>query len=184
MDKKAEREYSKLLSFILRHEPDFVGVTPDEAGWVSIEALLMGLEKREKPLSRQELEQIVRDSDKKRFSLSEDGERIRSNQGHSIEVALGYEAAEPPGVLYHGTASRFIKAIADEGLTKRSRHHVHLSTSIDTASKVGVRHGKLVLLEIQSARMHQDGFEFFLSANGVWLTDHVPVRYIVFPDRP
>ncbi len=181
MTPEEQREYSKLLSFILRHEPGFAGLIPDRAGWVSVDELLVGLSKQGKPLTREALEQIVIKSDKQRFAFSEDGERIRSNQGHSIDVELGYESADPPDILYHGTASRFIEAISREGLRKQSRHHVHLSTSLETASKVGTRHGKLILLTIRAGQMKQAGFQFFLSTNGVWLTDHVPAQYIVFP---
>ena len=183
MNKKTEREFGKLLSFILRHDPAFAGLKPDRAGWVSVNDLLAGLSARGKALSVEDLCQIVNNNDKKRFALSEDGQLIRTSQGHSIEVELGYHPSEPPDILYHGTASRFIKPIAAEGLSKRARHHVHLSASIETASTVGERHGKLVVLMVKAGEMHQNGFVFFLSENGVWLTDNVPARFIVFPTR-
>ncbi len=182
MDKKREREFSKLLSFVLRHDPAFAGLKPDRAGWVSVHELLSGLSAQGKTLSEEELFQVVDNSDKKRFALSEDGQRIRTSQGHSIEVELGYQPTEPPEILYHGTASRFIKAIADEGLTKRARHHVHLSASTETASNVGQRYGTLVLLRVRAGQMHRKGYVFLLSENGVWLTDNVPSEFIEFPE--
>jgi putative RNA 2'-phosphotransferase len=182
LDKQREREFSKLLSFVLRHNPAFAGLKPDRAGWVSVHELLSGLSAQGKTLSQEELSLIVSNNNKKRFALSEDGQRIRTSQGHSIEVELGYQQTEPPELLYHGTASRFIKAIADEGLTKRARHHVHLSASIETASNVGQRHGTLVLLTVRAGEMHRNGYVFLLSDNGVWLTDNVPTKFIEFPE--
>lgn len=182
MKQEEQHEYSKLLSYILRHDPAHAELVPEQAGWVAVDKLLEGLRKLGKPLSREDLEKIVAGSDKQRFAFSEDGGRIRSNQGHSIKVELGYQSAEPPDVLYHGTATRFVEAITREGLTRQSRHHVHLSPSIETASNVGKRHGKLVVLIIKAGLMKQSGFEFFLSTNGVWLTEHVPAQFIEFPD--
>jgi len=173
---------SKLLSFVLRHEPSFAQVTPDSAGWVEIAMLLDGLKRKGTDVSQAELLQIVETSDKKRFSISDDGLRIRCNQGHSIEVSLGYETREPPEILYHGTAIRFLDSIRLAGLTRQARHHVHLSDSLETAGIVGKRHGKPAVLEISAGKMSRNGFQFFLSENGVWLTDSVPASFIKFPD--
>jgi putative RNA 2'-phosphotransferase len=124
------------------------------------------------------LREIVETNNKQRFAFSEDGLRIRANQGHSVEVELGHAPATPPEVLWHGTAEKYVASIRAQGLVKGARHHVHLSPTPETASAVGQRHGRLVLLEVAAGRMHREGFEFFLTPNGVWLTDHVPVAYL------
>lgn len=174
---------SKFLALVLRHKPETIGLELDESGWVSIDDLLAALSRHGKPLELQQLHDIVENNDKKRFAISEDGKKIRASQGHSLKVDLGYQQAHPPDVLYHGTATRFIASIKETGLIKQNRLHVHLSESIDTASSVGRRYGTLVLLEIDARRMHADGCAFYLSANGVWLTDSVPADYISFPDK-
>lgn len=169
---------SKFLSLVLRHKPETIGVTLDENGWIDVDTLLAGCNAHGTKITRTELEQIVANSDKQRFALTQDKSRIRANQGHSIDVELGYEPATPPATLYHGTATRFVEAIMEEGLRKQQRTHVHLSADVDTASKVGTRHGKLALLVIDADTMHRDGYQFFLSQNGVWLTEKVPPQYI------
>jgi putative RNA 2'-phosphotransferase len=135
------------------------------------------------PLTPEELQEVVHNNDKKRFSFSPDMLFIRANQGHSVTVELGYEPRQPPTVLYHGTAERFLASIRQQGLIKGGRHHVHLSANTETAETVGRRYGKPVILRIESERMQRDGYIFFRSDNGVWLTESVPVRYIVFPER-
>ena len=172
---------SKFLSLVLRHKPEEIGVTLDEAGWVDVETLLSACARHRFPITRQQLETVVATSDKKRFALSEDGSRIRANQGHSVEVELGYAPAQPPEILYHGTADRFIESIRRQGLIKGKRHHVHLSLTRPTAAAVGTRHGRLVLLEVRSGDMHRAGIVFYKSANDVWLTDAVPAEYLIFP---
>ena len=169
---------SKFLSLVLRHKPEEIGVTLDEAGWVGVETLLSACARHRFPITRQQLETVVATSDKKRFALSEDGSRIRANQGHSVEVELGYAPAQPPEILYHGTADRFIESIRRQGLMKGKRHHVHLSLTRQTAAAVGTRHGRLVLLEVRSGDMHRAGIVFYKSANDVWLTDAVPAEYL------
>lgn len=171
---------SKFLSLILRHEPAKFGVVLDEAGWTDVEALLEACRKHGRAFDRALLEQIVATNDKKRFSFDETGTRVRANQGHSVEVELGYEPASPPALLYHGTATRFVAAIRAEGLKKMARHHVHLSADEATARAVGQRHGKPAVLVIDAAAMAGEGFAFFLSTNAVWLVDHVPARFITF----
>jgi len=173
------KETSKFLSFVLRHRPEEIGLQLDEAGWASVEELLDACTKAGRTLTREELEHIVATSDKKRFSFSEDRLHIRANQGHSLQVDLGYTPCEPPAVLYHGTARRFLESIQREGLNKGKRHHVHLSSDAVTAARVGSRHGKPIVLRIMSDQMHADGYLFYLSANSVWLTDRVPPAYIV-----
>lgn len=182
MNDKEKIKKSKFLSLVLRHEPQSAGVTLDEAGWVSVAELLEGCRRNGVAISREELQVLVDTSDKKRFALSDDGLRIRANQGHSVEVDLKYEPARPPEFLYHGTATRFAEAIRAGGLQKMNRHHVHLSLDYDTALKVGQRHGKPLILTVLSAQMHADGILFYVSANGVWLTDSVAPKYLKFPE--
>jgi putative RNA 2'-phosphotransferase len=177
----AHKKTSKFLSLVLRHEPERIGIRLDEAGWVPVDELLEGCRRAGKAISHEELKEIVRTSDKQRYALSEDGSRIRANQGHSVEVDLGYAPAMPPEVLFHGTAEKNLAGIRTCGLLKGARHHVHLSERVETASAVGQRHGRLVLLKVRSGAMQRDGLPFFKTPNGVWLTDHVPPEYLVFP---
>jgi len=169
---------SKLLSFVLRHDPGSFGLTLERDGWVEVDGLLRALAAHGRPLARAELERIVRESDKQRFALSADGERIRANQGHSVDVELGYEAAPPPPLLFHGTVERFLEAIRSEGLKRGERHHVHLSATPELALSVGARRGRPILLEIDAAGMAHTGHEFFCTPNGVWLTSHVPANFL------
>ncbi len=171
-------ELSKFLSWALRHRPDAIGITLDAAGWTDVEALLAAARAHGRPLTRELLERIVAESPKRRFALSEDGRRIRASQGHSVEVALGYAPAEPPEVLFHGTVARALPAIRAEGLQRMSRHHVHLSADEATARGVGGRRGAPVVLRVAAGRMRRDGFIFYRSANGVWLTERVPPEYV------
>ena len=172
---------SKFLSLVLRHAPEKIGIALDSAGWVHVDALLAAMAKHGKALTQAELRRIVETSDKKRFALSEDGRRIRASQGHSVEVELGYEPTTPPDVLYHGTVERFLPSLRAGGLERGQRHHVHLSRDVETATKVGDRRGEAVILTIDAAGMGREGLVFYVSANGVWLTDHVPARFIGFP---
>lgn len=179
MDNRAVR-ISKFLSLVLRHRPEKVDLELDESGWASVEWLIEASRRHGVEFTLEELQNVVASNDKKRFSLSEDGLWIRANQGHSIKVELGYAPTVPPEILYHGTAERFLASIKQQGLIRGRRHHVHLSADVDTATKVGRRHGKPVVLRVNADRMCRDGFIFYLSANGVWLTESVPVQYLVF----
>lgn len=179
MNQTAIVKHSKFLSLVLRHQPESIGLTLDDAGWASIPELLAKLAAHGHGITMAELETIVTSNDKQRFSFNADKTCIRANQGHSLQhLALGLAAIEPPEVLYHGTASRFLESILQTGLEKRSRQHVHLSADAETAYNVGIRHGKAVILQVAAGQMQRDGFAFCRSANGVWLTDHVPVRYL------
>lgn len=169
---------SKFLSLVLRHEPARAGLTLDSAGWVDVGDLLRGCAGAGKPLTRATLEEIVAKSDKQRFAFSEDGTRIRANQGHSVAVELEYKPVAPPDVLYHGTADRFLESIQTTGLRKAARHHVHLSAERKTAWEVGRRHGRPVIFIVAAGAMHRAGHAFYLSANGVWLTDGVPPEFL------
>lgn len=170
---------SKFLSLVLRHRPEVIGLSLDEAGWADIDTLIR-LSQAHKPLTRALIEQVVEANSKQRFAISDDGRRIRANQGHSIEIELGLQPLAPPGLLYHGTATRFVEAIRREGLAKRSRQHVHLSADADTATAVGARHGQPAVLIVRAGEMAAAGHAFFRSENGVWLTDAVPAGFIDF----
>ena len=174
------RRASKFLSLVLRHEPERIGITLDDAGWTDVDALLTALDAHGLALTRAELDAIVASSDKQRFALSPDGARIRANQGHSVDVELGLEAVTPPDVLYHGTVDAALSGIRAQGLLKGQRHHVHLSADIETAKKVGGRRGTPVVLVIDARAMAAAGHTFYRSANGVWLVEHVPAQFIGF----
>jgi putative RNA 2'-phosphotransferase len=181
MNEKQRTKTSKFLSLVLRHEPERIGIQLDASGWVEVETLLTALSRHGNPISRTELNEVVETNEKKRYAFSEDGLRIRASQGHSVEVTLGYVPQTPPEQLFHGTATRFLPSIRAEGLIKGARHHVHLSADAETAHKVGQRHGKPAILTVQTQAMLSAGHAFFLSENGVWLTEHVPVAFIEFP---
>lgn len=182
MDARTLVELSRFLSWVLRHRPDAIGITLDAAGWTDVDALLGQARTHGRPLTRELLERLVAESPKQRFAFSGDRQRIRASQGHSVEVELGYEAATPPEVLFHGSVAAKLAPIRSDGLRKMSRHHVHLSPDEATARSVGGRRGKPVILRVAAGRMHRDGHAFFLSANGVWLTEHVPPEYLEFPE--
>lgn len=169
---------SKFLSLVLRHQPQLIGLSLDEGGWAAVDDLLVKLNEKGFHLHREALHYLVDTNSKKRFAFNDDGTKIRASQGHSIAVALGYERKSPPPVLYHGTAEKNIASILKDGLKKNNRQYVHLSADTETAIQVGQRHGRPVLLNVMALEMSGDGFDFFLSANGVWLTDHVPAVYL------
>jgi putative RNA 2'-phosphotransferase len=181
MDTKRAIRLSKFLSLVLRHKPEAIGIALDSGGWVNVAELLAALDRHGHLLSLDELRDIVATSDKRRFAFSEDGQKIRASEGHSVQVDLGYLPSVPPERLYHGTVERFLDPIRRDGLLKGRRHHVHLSIDQPKAARLGERRGRPVILTIRAGDMHRDGLLFYLSANGVWLTKHVPVRYIEFP---
>ncbi len=172
------KQASKFLSLVLRHDPGRIGLTLDHQGWVDVDDLLAALAGTDNAMTRDTLFEIVATSNKKRFSLSDDGKRIRAAQGHSVQVDLGLTPVTPPAVLFHGTASTTVASIMKDGLLPRGRQQVHLSADIDTAKKVGMRHGKPVILQIKAGQMSKDGHLFFQADNGVWLTDQVPATYL------
>ncbi|MBL4632771.1 MAG: RNA 2'-phosphotransferase [Kofleriaceae bacterium] len=181
MNQREQKRISKFLSLVLRHEPEVIGVALDRAGWVEIATLIAQARAHGTMIDRGILDEVVAKSTKKRFSFSEDGLRIRANQGHSLEVELGYETAIPPCLLYHGTVAQFVPMIREQGIMKMQRHHVHLSPDRGTAEAVGQRRGKPVVLIVDALKMHEAGHEFFMSANGVWLTSAVPPQFIRIP---
>jgi putative RNA 2'-phosphotransferase len=171
---------SKFLSLILRHEPERVGLKLDSAGWVSVSELLEAVNQHGVSLSIKELKDVVATNDKKRFAFSEDGLKIRASQGHSVEVELQYPPEVPPEFLYHGTPEKFVESIRATGLNKGERHDVHLSPDPVTATKVGQRRGRPVVLKIHAGDMHRTGHVFRRSANNVWLVDFVSAKFIEF----
>jgi putative RNA 2'-phosphotransferase len=172
-------DVSKFLSYVLRHQPDAIGITLDREGWVDIAALISAAGNAGKQLDHQCIQTVVATSDKKRFSISEDGLRIRAVQGHSTDrVDISYAEKTPPALLHHGTATRFLESINKEGLKPGSRQYVHLSEDKDTARTVGQRYGKPVVLTIRALQMHEQGFKFYQAENGVWLTLSVPVLFL------
>lgn len=178
MDDKRRVSVSKFISRILRHAPADAGLTLEPGGWVLVADLLTGAARVGVLITPEELAEVVRKCDKQRFAFDASGTKIRANQGHSTEVKLDFSPSEPPALLYHGTADRNLGTILRDGLLKMARHHVHLSGDTATATKVGSRHGRPAILVIDALGMHAAGHEFFVSANGVWLVEHVPPQYL------
>ncbi len=178
MEAMSLRETSKFISLILRHKPETIGITLDEHGWADVDKLIAGIAKT-RPFDRAMLEQIVAEDEKQRYSFNGDKTLIRANQGHSIPVDVELQKAVPPESLFHGTGEKYVSSIEKQGLLPKSRLYVHLSSDYETAVKVGTRHGKAVVYRIASGQMAKDGYDFYLSANGVWLTKEVPVRYLM-----
>ncbi|GGT24826.1 putative RNA 2'-phosphotransferase [Streptomyces atratus] len=180
MDDRRTIKVSKYLSKHLRHQPERIGITLDANGWVTIDELLRATARNNFPITRAELEHVVAVNDKQRFAV-EDG-RIRASQGHTVPVDLALPPAEPPAYLYHGTVGRVLDAIRSEGLRPMARTHVHLSPDRETATRVGARRGRPVVLSVDAAAMHRAGHTFYVSANGVWLTAAVPPAFLRFRD--
>lgn len=178
MNEIDKKRISKFLSLILRHQPETIHLTLDENGWAKVDELITKSAKNRMHFTEEELEEVVATNNKKRFAFNEDRSMIRASQGHSIDVDLALAMQEPPEFLYHGTAEINIPSILKSGIEKRNRQHVHLSADKETASKVGMRHGKPIILTIRTGKMHEDGIPFYLSANDVWLTDFVDATYI------
>lgn len=170
---------SKFISLILRHKPDEIGITLDDFGWAKVEDLINGINNSSRKIDMETLEEIVRTDNKQRYSFNEDKTKIRANQGHSVPVNIEFKELEPPNTLYHGTATKSIEGIKQQGIKSMSRLYVHLSKDFETAANVGSRHGKCVVLIINAKRMYEDGLKFYLSENGVWLTEYVDPKYIL-----
>ena len=179
MSPRDQQKFSKFLSLILRHDPKRIGLQLDHQGWANVTELIEKTNQaRKQAITLDDLKEVVANDNKQRYSFSPDGLSIRANQGHSINIDLGLEPVNPPAVLFQGTASRFLDSIMQKGLISKSRQHVHLSADIETATIVGKRHGKPVILKIDTQQMAADGHQFYFSDNKVWLTDHVLVKYI------
>ena len=176
--KNNDSKISKYISLILRHKPEEIGLKLDDHGYLNVSDLIEGIDKSYEGFSMDDLERIVREDSKERYSFNENKSKIRANQGHSIPVDLELEAMRPPKVLYHGTGRKYLDSILKNGLIKKERQYVHLSKDIETASIVGKRHGDLIILEVDSENMFKDGIKFYLSKNNVWLCDYVNVEYI------
>lgn len=168
---------SRYISLILRHKPETIGITLDEHGWADVDELIAGVS-RTRPLTMELLEEIVRTDEKQRYSFNGDKTLIRANQGHSIPVDVELPRLEPPAVLYHGTGQKYVPSIDRQGLLPKSRLYVHLSADEDTAAKVGRRHGPPIVYTVQAGKMSEDGYLFYRSVNGVWLTKEVPIEYL------
>ena len=176
---KRMKNTSKFISMILRHKPEVIGITLDEHGWADVQELISGVNSSGgHSLDMEMLEEIVRTDEKQRYSFNEDRTLIRANQGHSIPVDVELEEKLPPDVLFHGTGEKYVLSINQQGLIPKSRLYVHISSDIETARKVGSRHGRPVVYRIDCRKMTEDGFRFFLSVNGVWLTKSVPPEYL------
>lgn len=169
---------SKFLSRHLRHQPEQIGLRLDPQGWVTVDQLLAACRRNGLPLTRGELGEVVRRNDKRRFAFDETGTRICASQGHSIPIDLGLTPQPPPAILYHGTGRRAVPAILQEGMLRMARHHIHLSPDVATARRVGARHGPSAILAVDAAAMADAGIAFYRSANGVWLVEHVPPRFL------
>lgn len=168
---------SRYLSLILRHKPEVIGVTLDEHGWADVEEIIEGIN-RTQPFDMELLEEIVRTDNKQRYSFNEDKTKIRANQGHSVPVDVELEEVMPPEILWHGTGEKYVESIEKMGLIPKSRLYVHLSSDEETAVKVGSRHGKPVVYQVEAGLMAKEGYVFYRSVNGVWLTKEVPVRFL------
>lgn len=183
MEKKRLVRISKFLSLVLRHKPDKIGIKIDKQGWTCVRALLKRSAANGLSFTLDELKEVVAENDKQRFAFSDDELLIRANQGHSIDVELGLEQQVPPDILYHGTVNKFIPSIRKQGLLPQRRLHVHLSPDQETAQKVGERRGWPVILEVLAGKMYEQGKVFYLSVNGVWLTEAVPLEFLRFTDK-
>jgi putative RNA 2'-phosphotransferase len=172
---------SKFLSLVLRNDPTSIGIELDRKGWTSVAALIPRVARRFPGFDMEVLEEMVKQDSKQRFSFDEEKGKIRANQGHSVKVDLDYLPVPPPEILFHGTVGKFMEAIAGEGLLRMNRHHVHLSKDAATAAVVGGRRGRAVVLQVKAGEMHREGYIFYVSENGVWLTERVPSRFILFP---
>lgn len=174
---------SKFLSLVLRHQPEIISIQLDQNGWTDVNELIEKANNHGIKLDRETLNHIVATNSKKRFAFNDTFDKIRANQGHSVDIELGYTNQKPPEVLFHGTAEKFAQSILETGIEKRSRQHVHLSSDLETAMKVGQRHGKPFVFKVLAEQMYNDNFQFFISDNGVWLTDYVPTKYLKHNDE-
>lgn len=172
-----EKKLGQYLSLILRHKPEVIGIQLDEHGWAKVDELIAGIRKTQF-MDQTLLEKLVAEDEKGRYAFNDDKTLIRANQGHSIPVDVGLKEVQPPEVLWHGTGEKYVASIDREGLISKSRLYVHLSADFQTALKVGSRHGKPVVYAVDARRMHKEGYVFFLSVNGVWLTQRVPMAYL------
>ena len=177
---KSDKEISKFMSLVLRHQPEKINIILDKNGWTDVAIFLSQMNTKGFSVDMKKLEEIISINEKQRFALNDTKDKIRANQGHSVEIDLGLSPTEPPQILYHGTSQNAISSIKEQGITKQNRQHVHLSAQMETAINVGSRHGKVVVLTVRALEMHQNGEIFYISDNGVWLTDMIETKYIDF----
>lgn len=168
----------KYISLILRHKPEIINLKIDEHGWANVDELLKGINNSGRYISKEMLNMIVETNDKKRYQYNNDHTKIRANQGHSIRVDVELHEKVPPDVLYHGTAQEYLDKIRKSGIRKMNRLYVHLSKDMETAMRVGKRHGQPIVLIINTKAMINDGYKFYYSNNGVWLCDDIAYSYI------
>jgi putative RNA 2'-phosphotransferase len=178
ISEKQQTHISKFLSLVLRHKPETIGIELDQNGWIEISELIEKSSKYGVQFDRETLNHIVATNSKKRFAYNDKLDKIRASQGHSIEIELGYTNQKPPKILFHGTSEKSVQSILKKGLERLNRQHVHLSSDIETAKKVGQRHGKPYIFKVFAEQMFNDNFKFFISENKVWLTDNVPEKYL------
>lgn len=178
ISEKQQTHISKFLSLVLRHKPETIGIQLDQNGWIDISELVEKSNKYGVKFDRETLNHIVATNSKKRFAINDKFDKIRASQGHSVEIELGYTSQKPPKTLFHGTSEKSVQSILEKGLKRQNRQHVHLSSDIETAKKVGQRHGKPYIFKVFAEQMFNDNFEFFISENEVWLTDNVPEKYL------
>jgi putative RNA 2'-phosphotransferase len=183
INEKKQTHISKFLSLVLRHKPETIGIQLDLNGWIDVSELIEKSNKYGIQFDRETLNHIVATNSKKRFAFNDKLDKIRASQGHSIEIELGYTNRKPPETLFHGTREKSVQSILENGLERKNRQHVHLSSDIDTAIKVGQRHGKPFIFLVLAEQMHKDNFEFYISDNGVWLTNNVPIKYLIKRDE-
>lgn len=182
MSQKNNESTSKLIALVLRHKPEEIGITLDEYGWANVNELIAGIAKTQ-PFDMTALEKIVNTDEKQRYSFNEDKTLIRANQGHSIPIDVELEEKRPPEILYHGTGEKYTASIDKQGMLPKSRLYVHLSPDHNTAVKVGSRHGKPVVYTVAAGEMQKNGYVFYQSVNGVWLTKRVPAEFLRKEDR-
>lgn len=180
---KQQTHISKFLSLVLRHKPETIGIQLNQNGWVDISELIEKSNKYGVQFDRETLNHIVATNSKKRFAFHDTLDMIRASQGHSIAIELAYTNQKPPEILFHGTSKKSVQSILEKGIERQNRQHVHLSSDIETAIMVGQRHGKPIVFEVLAGQMYKDGFQFFISDNGVWLTDNVPTKYLKTKDE-
>jgi len=183
ISKKQITSISKFLSLVLRHKPETIGIELDQNGWTDVVTLLEKSNSYGIKIDIETLQHIVETNSKKRFAFNDAFDRIRASQGHSVEIELGYTNQKPPEILFHGTGEKSVQSILDTGLQKQNRQQVHLSADLETAIKVGQRHGKPFVFKVLAEQMFNDKFQFFISDNGVWLTDNVPTKYLKQNDK-
>ena len=182
INEKQLTHISKFLSLVLRHQPETIGIQLDSNGWADVNELIEKSNTNGITIDKETLHHIVETNSKKRFAFNDTLDKIRASQGHSVEIALGYENQKPPEILYHGTNLQVVQSILDKGIEKQSRQHVHLSNDLETAVKVGQRHGKPLVFKVLAEQMYNVNFQFYISDNGVWLTDYVPAKYLQLND--